>query len=715
MNKNSLHFILYEIAMSIGNTFNVNKMLNESTMMILSRLNCESISMHKYDNKVAKLYYMNPKAWMKNKEYLKISKEIEESFIKSSQDYLVQKLDNKYYYIFELKSFGYYILTKKTSPLEDEIIASLISINIKLLNAIEACLLDSMRKELELQLREESSLFKTIINTVPYRIYWKNEKSEYQGANKLFLEDANLINEADIVGMSDFDMPWKSMAAKYNADDRYTMGVGIDKLEYEESHIDVDGSLTWLSISSVPLKNKENETCGVLGIYHDITKMKENELNLKLNSDALQHQAYHDILTELPNRLLFNDRLNQAITKANENDKKIAVLFMDMDRFKDINDSLGHTFGDMAIQNVASRLKKVISVGDTVSRFGGDEFVMLLENIESNMVVVSLIQKIQESMKEPIVIKNEYMNTTLSIGISIYPNDGMTSEDLLRNADIAMYRAKDSGRNTYQFYNKEMTSRALSRIKLESDLREALKNEDFILYYQPQIHLMNKKTIGLETLVRWKYNESHFISPSEFIPIAEKIGLIIPLGKWILKKCMEQIVTWKKKELDIGIVAINFSMLQLEENNFVSIFKSFLEETSCQAEWIEVEVTESQVMENPEQIILTLNAIHRLGVSIAIDDFGTGYSSLSYLKKLPIDKLKIDRSFIEDIATNEEDQSIVKAIIALAKSLNLDVIAEGVETKEQEKFLVANKCYSGQGYLYSKPVSAMHIEKMLKR
>ena len=578
----------------------------------------------------------------------------------------------------------------------------------KLLNKKDSC------DNLELKLREEIFLLKSIINTVPHRIFWKNTKSKYQGANTLFLEDANLCQENDIIGMSDYDMIWANKADKYRADDKHIMEMDIDKLEYEESVTNPDGSLTWLSVSSVPLKNKNGETSGVLGIYHDITTLKENELNLKLNSDALHYQAYHDVLTGLPNRLLFKDRLAQSISRGKLHPKKIAILFMDIDNFKDINDSLGHLYGDETLKIIAKRLKKLISESDTVSRFGGDEFVILIDDIHNNMHVIDIIQKIEKSMEEVIVLDESSVRISLSIGISIYPRDGVTSNELLKHSDIAMYRAKDAGRSRYEFYEKEMTEKVLSRIKKETDLREALDNEDFVLYYQPQFDMRNKKVIGVEALVRWKYNEQQIIAPSEFIPMLEKTGLIVPLGQWIAKKCMEQIVSWKKQKLEIERIAINFSMLQIKEDDFVSYFKALLKKTSCNPKWIEIEITESQVMEDPKHIIVTLNAIHALGVKLAIDDFGTGYSFLTYLKRLPIDKIKIDRSFISDIVRNKEDKSIVKAIIALSVSMNINVIAEGIETKSQEKFLLEHGCYIMQGFLYSKPVPVREIENILK-
>jgi len=567
--------------------------------------------------------------------------------------------------------------------------------------------------QLENKLREESSLLKTIINTVPLRIFWKDKELNYIGANKLFAKDASLEDPADLVGNNDFDMPWKNEANLYRADDKSVMDSGVSKLDFEEPQTHEDGSVIWISTSKVPLKNEAGKTFGVLGTYHDITAIKENENNLRLHRDELQYQATHDVLTGLPNRMLFLDRLNQALHKASRNQTKVAVLFIDMDRFKEINDSLGHVFGDEAIKEVARRINAKIRKSDTVARFGGDEFVMIIDDIKHTRGVINIVDKLMNVMREPIVIDVHSIYVTLSIGISMYPYDTKSTDDLLKNADAAMYKAKDSGRNTYKFYTEDMTEKAFARIKLESNIRQAIKNEDFMLYFQPQVNASSNKIIGMEALIRWEHSTMGFIPPDRFIRVAEDTGLIIPLGKWILEEGMQQMVKWYDQGLKPGVLALNLSMIQLQERGFVAMLENMLKETGCQAKWLEVEVTESQVMKNPEETILTLQEINNLGIQIAIDDFGTGYSSLSYLKRLPIDILKIDRSFIKDIPDDEDDMVITKAIIALAESLNLHVVAEGVETKEQKTFLLDNGCKYIQGYYYAKPMPATDMVNML--
>ncbi|AKF25963.1 diguanylate cyclase [Sulfurovum lithotrophicum] len=570
------------------------------------------------------------------------------------------------------------------------------------------------QKHLEQEIQKESALLKTVIDTVPIRIFWKDLESRYLGANKLFAEDANLQDVDQLIGKNDYDMPWKNEADLYRKMDKDIIDTGIAELNIEEPLTDKEGKHKWVSKFKVPLIDKNGKTFGILGAYMDITHKKENEKNLKLQRDALEHQAYHDTLTGLPNRLLFLDRLNQYIHKAHRNKQKVAVLFIDMDRFKEINDSLGHVFGDEAIKEVAQRIEGQIRETDTIGRFGGDEFIMIFNDISDPIVVVNIVQKIMQSMHDPIMIGGHSIYVTLSIGISIYPEDAETADDLLKNADAAMYRAKEDGRNTYKFYTEDMTQKVFERIALESKLRQSIKDENFMLYFQPQINGKDNRIMGIETLIRWEDGHKNFISPATFIPVAEETGLIIPLGQWILRSGMQQIVKWHADGLYPGRLAINISMLQLQKHDFISILEMLLEETGCQPQWLEIEVTESQIMKNPEQMILILQKINKLGISLSIDDFGTGYSSLSYLKRFPIDTLKIDQSFVKDLSDNEEDKAITKAVIALAESLNLRVIAEGVETEEQKSFLVSNGCINIQGYLYAKPMPADEMEKMLR-
>jgi diguanylate cyclase (GGDEF)-like protein/PAS domain S-box-containing protein len=447
----------------------------------------------------------------------------------------------------------------------------------------------------------------------------------------------------------------------------------------------------------------------------DITKMIELEQEHIKQTKALQHQAYHDHLTQLPNRTLFQDRLEQSIISAKRNEEKFALLFLDLDQFKKINDSLGHHAGDKVLIEVAKRFKTVLREEDTLSRLGGDEFTIILKNIKNEKSAALVAQKLLSSMSAPIEITYHTLHLSVSIGISIYPSDSLIQEDLLKYADTAMYKAKDEGRNNFQFYSADMTQKAFEKVVMENSLRVAIKEEQFQVYFQPQYNALNNKITGMEALVRWIHPHLGVISPVEFIPIAEENGLIIDIDTIVMKKAMKQFAKWYKKGLQPGVLALNLSMKQLSDNNFLTNLLRTMKKYSFQASWLELEVTEGQMMTNPEQSIKKLQRLSDMGIEIAIDDFGTGYSSLSYLKKLPLHKLKIDQSFIRDIPQDNDDMAITKAIIAIAKSLNLKLIAEGVETKEQKEFLIQHNCNNIQGYLYSKPIDKKEIEKLLKK
>ena len=434
---------------------------------------------------------------------------------------------------------------------------------------------------------------------------------------------------------------------------------------------------------------------------------------LKKANNKLKMLAHHDLLTGLNNKTLFNDRLSQSIEKAKRHDKELAVLFIDLDRFKQINDSLGHSFGDKVLKIVAERLSNIIRKEDSLARLGGDEFTILMEDIHKTGNAALLGEKILTTLAEPIYVDNHTFYVTGSVGISLYPQDATEMDKLLMYADTAMYKAKNAGKNNVQFYNAEMTDMAVEHVAMQSSLRNALKEEEFIVYYQPQMNVKTSKQIGVEALIRWRHPTLGLILPSKFIPIAEKTGLIVSIDLWVMKTAMRQMAQWYKKGLNPGILALNLSIKQLHQKDFISQFKGMLLETGCNSDCLELEVTESQIMDHPEDAILLLNKLKNMGIRLAIDDFGTGYSSLSYLKRLPLDKLKIDKTFIQGLPNNEEDVGIAQAIIALAKSLKLSIIAEGVETKEQRDFLLENGCDNIQGYVFEKPMPADEMEATL--
>ncbi|MEA1919852.1 MAG: EAL domain-containing protein, partial [Campylobacterota bacterium] len=452
--------------------------------------------------------------------------------------------------------------------------------------------------------------------------------------------------------------------------------------------------------------------------YEELEKSQEAILSQKKKLEEqgkiLKYQAHYDALTALPNRALFQDTLFKAIEKAKRHQTQIALFFIDLDRFKQINDSLGHEIGDKVLQEVSLRLKDAVRSEDSIARLGGDEFTVLIENINRVENVSALAEKILNSLSGALYIEEHTLYVSCSIGISLYPHDSSSGDKLTMYADAAMYKAKDEGKNNFQFYSSEMTNLAYEHVTLEAGLRDAIVNEELIVYYQPQVDAVKDKLIGMEALVRWNHPTNGLISPAKFIPIAEETGLIVALDQWVMKTAMRQFSLWYEKGFKPGTLAMNLAMKQLQKQDFISMFKALIQDTGCKAEWLELEVTEGQIMKNPEDAIKILKELSELGIELAIDDFGTGYSSLSYLKKLPINKLKVDQSFVQDLPQDEEDVGITKAVIALANSLNLKVIAEGVEMKEQKEFLLKNSCNHIQGYYYSKPLPADEMEKILQ-
>ena len=429
--------------------------------------------------------------------------------------------------------------------------------------------------------------------------------------------------------------------------------------------------------------------------------------------EHLDYRANHDILTELPNRRLFLDRLDQAIKHAQRYQRHVAILFIDLDRFKEINDSLGHLVGDQVLIHIANLMQSQLRNVDTISRLGGDEFCLMVDYVDDIQIVSKVAEKIVQMMQLPICINQHELYVTCSIGISVYPSDGDTPDTLLRNADAAMYKAKNEGRNSYNFYTQDMTERAYERVALESSLRRGIERDEFCVYYQPQYDGISDKLLGMEALIRWNHSELGLVYPNSFIPLAIETGLIVAMDLFVMRSAMLQYAQWYRDGLHPGILSLNLTIKLLKQKDFLKNLNAILNETQCLSEWIEFEVTENEVMDDPEEAIRILTQITQMGIRLSIDDFGTGYSSLAYLKRLPVYRLKIDQSFVRDLHQNDDDRAIVKAIIALSKSLNLSIIAEGVETYEQKDFLIRNGCPHIQGYFYGKPMSADEVVKFV--
>jgi diguanylate cyclase (GGDEF)-like protein/PAS domain S-box-containing protein len=467
-----------------------------------------------------------------------------------------------------------------------------------------------------------------------------------------------------------------------------------------------DGSIypALLTISTV--RDSQSQPSGYIGVCADITALKQTE-------DRLEHLAHHDPLTDLPNRSLLNERLAQAIKHAKRNRTELAVLFLDLDRFKVINDSLGHSAGDQLLVELARRLLGAVRAADTVARISGDEFVVLLEDVRGGEGAALVAEKLIAAMKAPFDLEGNTVRVTTSLGLSLYPRDGEDAATLLRNADAAMYRAKDDGRNNYKFYTEELTAAAFEHMLLETALRGAIQNRELRLVYQPKVDLMTGRLIGMETLLRWRHSSRGHISPAQFIPVAERTGLIREIGEWVMVTASRQGREWLDRGFDIGRIAVNVAGPQIQQADFVSGVADALEQTGLPPSHLELEVTESFVMQRAEESIGKLEAIRALGISIAIDDFGTGYSSMNYLKRLPVDRLKIDQSFVRDIPADRNDMAIAEAIIALGTALDQAVIAEGVETAEQAAFLKDKGCTQAQGYYFGRPVPPEEFEPFL--
>lgn len=437
-------------------------------------------------------------------------------------------------------------------------------------------------------------------------------------------------------------------------------------------------------------------------------RLYENNLEelVAQRTAQVERLAYYDTLTGLPNRVLFSDRLDQALTIAQRNQQMVSTLLVSVDRFKKINDTLGHAIGDLLLKEVGERLQKCVKKGETVARFEGEEFALLFTQVEATDDLVETGQIIDEALKPSFLLAGHEVYLTASIGISIFPFDGEEGATILQNAGAALYRAKTQGGNNYQFYTADMNARALKRLAMETSLRRAIENNEFVLYYQPQIDFASGKVVGAEALIRWQHPDLGLLAPLEFVPLAEDTGLIVSIGAWVMREACTQAQTWRASGFgDLGI-AVNVSARQFQQKGFFESVLRVLEETGLHSDCLELELTETSIMENAESAVALLSDIRKLGVKIAIDDFGTGYSSLSYLKRLPIDILKLDRSFVNGATSDPDDAALVMAIITLAHNLRLHVIAEGVETAEHLRFLRLLRCDGGQGFLFSKPLSA---------
>jgi diguanylate cyclase (GGDEF)-like protein/PAS domain S-box-containing protein len=468
-----------------------------------------------------------------------------------------------------------------------------------------------------------------------------------------------------------------------------------------------DGFEIPIEDSVAPIHDRQGKATGAVIVFRDVSVTRAMELEMA-------HLAQHDFLTGLPNRMLFSDRVRQAIAVAPRHLKKVAVLFLDLDGFKHINDSLGHAVGDRLLQSISKRLVTCVRGADTVSRQGGDEFVVLLSEMEKSEDAAITARRMLQAVAKAHSVELHDLHVTASIGVSVYPDDGMDSETLIKNADTAMYQAKENGRQSYQFFKPAMNVRAVERQSIEESLRTALQRDEFSVHYQPKINIQTGRISGAEALLRWTHPTQGPISPARFIPVAEDCGLILPIGNWVLREACKQARAWMDAKLPLATIAVNISAIEFRDDRFLDGVFKILEETLLDPQYLELELTESVLMKHVESTKSILNALREKGIQLAVDDFGTGYSSLSYLRKFSIDAIKIDQSFIRQITTAPDDTTIVTAMIGMGRSLKLRVVAEGVETQQELDFLKVHHCEEAQGYYFSRPVPPQQFAKLLK-
>ena len=593
----------------------------------------------------------------------------------------------------------------------------------ELLKAVENALnkkrLEKQNEMLIEQLKESEKWYRYLVDNSPDIIYTLDSKGNFTFLNDrveilLGYPKQYLIGKhySHIVHADDLDAANYALNEKRSGE-RATRNTEIRVKVLSENAPSEIGITKWLTLEFSSFGMYEqvdleqiSHYLGTYGVAKDVTARKKAE-------KLINYQAYHDLLTGLANRMLFKDHLELAIAQAKRNHHMLAVMFMDLDRFKVVNDTLGHAIGDLLLQAVSTRLKQCLREGDTLARLGGDEFTLLLPQVTDRDDAAKTADKILEALGKPFEIDGHEIYASISIGISLYPDDGDCIDSLIKNADIAMYESKGKSRNRYQFYSNAMNVSFAEKLSLENQLRKALERNEFVVFYQPQVLTHSNMITGMEALIRWISPLHGMLSPDEFIPIAEETGLIVPIGEFVLRSACEQARSWQDAyKLSIR-VAVNISSQQIEQANFVDFISQLLVEFGLPGESLELEITESTLLRDIEVSSTKLKKLESLGVRIALDDFGTGYSSLSYIKKFPINTIKIDRSFMLDVPLNSNNASIVTALSSMAEGLKLDLIAEGVEDKEQLEFLRTLKCGEIQGFLISKPLSSGEATKLL--
>lgn len=561
------------------------------------------------------------------------------------------------------------------------------------------------RMQAEKAMRESEERYRQLVELSPDSIYVQSE-GKIAFVNSACVKLFGASNADELVGKSAVDLfhvDYHEIVKECRRQIGETPG---PTPLFEAKVVRLDGAVVDVEASGGPFVVKEG-TLGTQVVMRDITQRKKAD-------EQILYLAQYDGLTGLPNRNLFRDRLSHAVERAKRNEQMLAVMFLDLDRFKEINDTLGYRTGDKVLQAVTERLRKTLRGMDSIARLGGDEFTIVLEDVADVDQVTTVAERIQEAFLDPIIVEDREIFVTASTGVTLYPLNAVDIDELLQTADVAMYRAKADGPNTYKYYAPEMNASAAQHLHMEGLLRRAPERTEFLLHYQPKVEVQSGRIIGAEALIRWNSKELGLVSPGQFIPLAEKTGLIVPISEWVLKTACAQNKAWQRQGFPSLLMSVNLSPRQFRQKNLVGIIAGMLHETGLEPRFLDLEITEGTMMHHPDEAVALLQQLHRLGVQLSVDDFGTGYSSLAYLKRFPVQRLKIDQSFVRDLTTDADDAGIVTAVIAMAKSLGLGVVAEGVETEEQLAYLANLQCDEYQGYYFSRPLPAEEFVRLLR-
>jgi len=567
----------------------------------------------------------------------------------------------------------------------------------------------SLRKNIEANLRDSRIMLETVMENIPQHVFWKDPDSNYMGCNRNFATAAGLLSTDDIIGKTDFDLPWTTEEATfYRQVDQEAMSKNKPILNLVETITLNTGDERFVETNKIPLTDDAGKIIGILGTFHDITDQK-------IYQDQLAHQAFHDSLTNLPNRTLINERINRAIQRIKRTPNSgFAVMLLDLDRFKYVNDSLGHLAGDRLLVELGGRLSDALRAVDTVARLGGDEFAILIEGLDNAREMIAILRRIMEIIQKPFNLHGTQIHSSASIGVVLGNQSYDSAENILRDADTAMYTVKNRGGSGFKVYTASMHDTVLKTATLQNDLVTGMSKDEFFLEYQPIYNISGRNCLGVEALMRWNHPVRGRLTPGEFIPIAEDTGLIVDLGTSILNKACQQAAYWCKQTNDPFYVSVNISGKQLRNPTFIAKVRSALDTTGLPPGHLALEVTETVLMERAETTLSILRQVRDMGVRIFLDDFGTGYSSLSYLQQFPVDTIKIDRCFVKPLGSGGCNDEIIKAIMALGRSLGMSVIAEGVEEESQLNHLCNLNCELVQGFYFDKPLPHSQVTELLR-